>query len=146
MLPKQENIPLARRLSLETLSEADLADRAARSGSRFEAAPDGRKSVGVFYLGRQVRLSFPSGTLEAGNGGGPIPPREEILILHYLEKARGVPPAGRWVSFAEIPGGTFYHPVFQQRCKAPLVRHFGETPEYIMGSSIFCLAVSIGSR
>ena len=132
MLPKQENLPLARQMSLEALSRSDLAERAARSGSRFEEGPGSGKTISLPYVGREVRLSFPPGTLEPVNGGGPVPPREEILILHYLEKAGGTSPTSQWISFAEIPGGTFYHPVFLQRCKAPLVRHFGETPEELL--------------
>jgi len=136
MLPKQENLPLARRLSLQALLKADLAERAARSGSQLEVAPQGQKRIGLRYLGRDVFLSFPQETIEPSNGGGPVSPREEILILHYLEKARGIPLTEKWISFAEIPGGTFYHPVFLQRCKAPLVKYFGETPDSLLSSAI----------
>jgi len=132
MLPRQENLPLARQMSLDALSRADLAERADRSGGRFEAGPGERKKISLDYLGREVGLCFPTGTVEPANGGGPVPPREEILILHYLEKASGTPSTGQWISFAEIPGGTFYHPVFLQRCKAPLVRHFGAAPEELL--------------
>jgi hypothetical protein len=119
-------------MSLEALSRSDLAERAARSGSRFEEGCRSGKRISLGYLGREVRLSFPPGTLEPINGAGPLPSREEILILHYLEKAGGTLPTGQWTSFAEIPGGTFYHPVFLQRCRAPLVRHFGEDPERLL--------------
>jgi hypothetical protein len=80
-------------------------------------------------LGQELSVSFPQGTIETRNGQGPIPLREEIFILHYLEKASGTPLAGRWASFSEIPGGAFYNPVFLKRCKSPLIKFFGETPE-----------------
>jgi len=129
MLPKQDNLPLARRMALEGLLKANPAERAARGGGRFEPGADGRGRIGVRYLGREVWLSLPEGSVETPGDGGPLSLREEILILHYLEKASGVPPAGNWVSFAEIPGGAFYHPVFLQRSKAPLVKFFGEDPQ-----------------
>jgi hypothetical protein len=136
MLPKQENLPLARQLSVQALLGADLAERAARSGSRLEIAPQGQKRIGLRYLGRDLFLSFPQETIEPSNGGGSVPIREEILILHYLEKAAGTPLTGKWISFAEIPGGTFYHPVFLQRCKAPLVKYFGESPEGLLSVAV----------
>jgi hypothetical protein len=131
MLPKQENLSLARRMALEGLRKSDPAGTAARSGGWAEARQKGTNRVGVRYLGREVWLLLPEGTLET-TGGVPLSPREEILILHYLERASGIPPTGKWVSFAEIPGGTFYHPVFLQRCKAPLVKYFGEDPQRLL--------------
>ena len=136
MLPKKENLPLARRLSIQALLKADLTERAAQSGSHLDdLTPQGQKRIGLCYLGRDLFLFFPRGMIEASNGGGPVSPREEILIFHYLEKARGTPLTGKWISFAEIPGGAFYHPVFLQRCKAPLVKYFGENPEGLLSAA-----------
>ena len=107
MLPKQENLSLARQLSLQALSNADPAERAACSGSRMEHLPEGRRRIGVRYLGREVWLSLPGGTIEVFNGGSPVAMREEVLILHYLEKAPGRDLTGTWISFAESwLGGT----------------------------------------
>jgi hypothetical protein len=128
MLPKQDNLPLARRMAVEGILKSDPAERAARGGGRFEPGADGKSRIAVRYLGREVWLSLPEGILETP-GGGSISLREEILILHYLEKASGIPLTGNWVSFAEIPGGAFYHPVFLQRSKASLVKFFGEDPQ-----------------
>jgi hypothetical protein len=132
MLPKQDNLPLARRMAVEGILKSDPAERAARGGGRFEPGADGKSRIAVRYLGREVWLSLPEGILETP-GGGSISLREEILILHYLEKASGIPLTGNWVSFAEIPGGAFYHPVFLQRSKAPLVKFFGEDPQRFLG-------------
>ncbi len=132
MLPKQDNLPLARQMAVEGLLKSDPADRATRGGGRFEPGADGKSRIGVRDLGREVLLSLPTGGLEIPEGRGPLSLREEILILHYLEKASGIPPAGKWISFGEIPGGTFYHPVFLQRSKAPLVKFFGEDPKKLL--------------
>ena len=131
MLPKQDNLPLARRMAVEGLLKSDPAERAVRGGGRFDPGEDGKSRIAVRYLGREVWLSLPGGTMETP-GGGQLSLREEILILHYLEKASGIPPTGSWVSFAEIPGGAFYHPVFLQRSKAPLVKFFGEEPQKLL--------------
>ena len=132
MLPQQENYPLARRLAVEGLLRSNLQERAKRGGASYEQTRDGEIKVGCRYLGRELLLSFPQGTIGARNGQGPIPLREEILILHYLEKASGAPLAGRWVSFFEVPGGAFYHSVFLMRCKSPLIKFFGEEPQKLL--------------
>jgi hypothetical protein len=119
-------------MAVEGLLQSDPADRAARGGGRFERGEDGKSRIAVRYLGREVWLCLPGGTMETPDVGGPLSLREEILILHYLEKASGIPTTGRWISFAEIPGGAFYHPVFLQRSKAPLVKFFGEEPQKLL--------------
>jgi hypothetical protein len=131
MLPRQDNLPLARRMALEGLLESDPAERAARGGGRFETGEPGEGRIGVRYLGKEIWLSLPGGTMKTPDGD-PLSLREEILILHYLGRASGIPPTGKWISFAEIPGGTFYHPVFLQRSKALLVKYFGEEPQKLL--------------
>ncbi len=37
----------------------------------------------------------------------------QSLVLTYLQTANGAPPAGRWISFRELPNGAFYHRAFQ---------------------------------
>ena len=135
MLPVQENYPLARRLAVEGLLRSNLEERATRGGASYERGRDGEVKVGFRYLGRELRVSFPQGTIVSQNGQAPIPLREEILILHYLERASGVPLAERWASFSEIPGGAFYHSVFLRRCKSPLLKFFGEEPENLLSVS-----------
>lgn len=132
MLPKQENHPLARRLAVEGLLRSNLQERATRCGASYERGRDGEVKVGFRYMGRELLVSFPQGTVGTQNGQAPIPVREEILILHYLEKASGAPLTERWASFSEIPGGAFYHPVFLMRCKSPLMKFFGEEPENLL--------------
>ncbi|MFH1757632.1 MAG: DUF3786 domain-containing protein [Pseudomonadota bacterium] len=129
MLPKQENYQLARQMAVDGLGQSDLQERAAKSGGRYESDSEGEARIRLEYLGRELLISFPAGTIKATHGPGPIPLREEILVLHYLGKATGTAPTGRWISFAEISGGAFYHPVFIQRCQFPLVRFFGSDPE-----------------
>jgi len=132
MLPKQENYQAARQMAVAGLLKSNLQERAAQCGGWYEPGPRDEARIGVRYLGRELYLSFPGGTFETGNEEGPIPLREEILILHYLGKGGGTPLAERWVSFSEIPGGTFYHSVFRMRCQSPLIKFFGEEPENLL--------------
>jgi hypothetical protein len=130
MLPKQENYQLARRLAVENLRRSDLCARAACGGAAYRREPEGKERIEIGYLGEDLSLTFPEGTIAAASGS-PVSLREEIFLLHYLEKASGIPLKGEWISFAEIPGGAFYHPVFAQRCQAAMARAFGTNPEEI---------------
>ncbi len=129
MLTKQDHYPVARQLAVQSLLRTHWKDRAAQGGGWYEEIAGREVRIGLRYLSRELCLSFPQGKIEIGNEGEPLSLREEILILHYLEKATGAPLTGRWVSFAEIPGGAFYDPVFRSRCRNPLVKFFGEHPE-----------------
>ncbi len=132
LLPKQDNYPLARRLAVEALLRSDLRERARRCGGEFEAGAGGEERIRLRYLGRDILLSLPDGRLVTAQGAEPLPLREEILVLHYIEKAKGTPVAGRWISFSEIPGGNVYHPVFLKRCRDPLIKFAGESPEALL--------------
>jgi Domain of unknown function (DUF3786) len=132
MLPKQNNLPLARRMAVEGILKSGPGERAARGGARFEPGMDGEGRILLPYLGRGLSFSVSRGEIELRNGGDPLSLREEILVLHYLENASGIPATGQWVSFAEIPGGTFYHPVFLLRGKTPLVKHFGREAQRLL--------------
>jgi hypothetical protein len=128
MLPKQENYQLARQLAVENLRRSDLADRAFCSGGQHRGGKENGEQIGLKYLGRDLIFSFPGGSVTATDGE-PISLREEIFILHYLENASGAPLTGKWISFSEIPGGTFYYPVFANRCQAALTKAFGQDLE-----------------
>ena len=134
MLPQQQNYPLARRLSLQALERSDLRDRAAKAGGRLVANASGETRIELAYLGRNVVLSFPSGDMEIA-GQDSLPLREEILILHYLGRAGGRALSGEWISFADLPSVSFYQPVFRQRCRAPLGKHFGQAPENLIAAA-----------
>jgi hypothetical protein len=129
MLPKQNNYSLARKMAVSNLLHSDWADRAAKSGGSLEKKAGGETCIRLPYLGQEVRLSLPQGTIEIDHGQTSLSLKEEILILHYFGNATGALPTGNWISFAEIPGGKMYYPVFQKRCQVPLAKVFGSTPE-----------------
>jgi len=49
----------------------------------------------------------------------------QALVLTYLHTADGTRPAGRWISFRELPDGGFYHQAFQGYAADRLVKHWG---------------------
>jgi len=66
------------------------------------------------YLLQTFRIHWPELTI-IDKKGNPAKLDEELLWLHYLERADGHPLAGRWVNLSEI-GGLFYQQAFQGYC------------------------------
>jgi len=115
----------AREIAVEKLREKDLREVAARAGAE---AVEGH--LRLPYLGRWVRISPPN--FEAFyEGGGRLPPKRELIILHYLVNSTGTPPSGRLIDFRQIPSGSFYYPVFAGTVERPLLQRFGQKPERI---------------
>jgi len=65
-------------------------------------------------------------TFEVCRPDGPaLPSFFQSLVLTYLETANGAPLAGRWISFRELPNGTFYHQAFQGYAPDRLTQRWG---------------------
>ncbi len=143
----QNNYVIAYRQGCEALA-AEKEPRAigVRAGVRFD--PE-RSCFDVPFLGRIYRVAYPSGEVSVGEpllaegGAGlvrgqplPVPPAPSgdhlltvsILLVHYLTKAAGVPLAGEWIAFRELPGGDIYNGPFTNRTIRPMVGIFGRQP------------------
>jgi hypothetical protein len=57
--------------------------------------------------------------------------RDKILILHYFAEAKGIQATGKLIAYKQLPGGISYFPAFSRRAIAPLVKHFGKSPELL---------------
>ena len=74
----------------------------------------------VPFFGRPHLVTHPDGEVSAG--GAPVHVAVGILLLHYLLRADGTPPAGEWRAFRELPDGLFYAASFAERAEAPLTQ------------------------
>ncbi len=96
---------------------------AERAGCVFE----GDEEAGVFrvgFLGEEVSVTYPE--FEVMGGAGPIPPHVAALLVYYLGTTDGTAPEGRWVSFAELPDGSFYSRAFRGYTGELLAARFGD--------------------
>jgi hypothetical protein len=82
---------------------------------------DVARRSGATLDGLLLRLTMLSEDLEVDTagyvvsrpGGGELDSFLQSLVLTYLDTADGGPPAGRWVTFRDLPNGSFYNQAFQ---------------------------------
>lgn len=116
----------ARRLAVAALAEAPVDLLLERSG--FERSED--RSISVPFLDRSYLLRLDGFEFsDAEHPEREVPIQEQILILHYLMAADPPPPSGKWVSYREIPGASFYNSAFVKRAIDPMKKVFGQDPD-----------------
>jgi hypothetical protein len=119
---------LSYRLACEQLAKiGDVPQQCVSSGARYI----GPNEVAIGYLDQSYRVVIPNCQISLEGGGGEVPLRDKILILHYLAGAKGAPAKGKLIAFGQLSGGASYLPAFSQRAIGPLVRNFGSNPELL---------------
>lgn len=96
------------------LKSRDPQELARLAAVAFEPEEDGSCILSGDHLQKTFRIHWPS-LLITDQEGNPASLNEELLWLHYLERADGHSLAGRWVNLSEI-GGLFYQQAFQGYC------------------------------
>ncbi len=87
-----------------------------------------RHVIRLRYLNAVYEVSFPAGEI-TGERAGELNKNEETLLLQYLSQASGVPPAGCWISFAELPNGMLHDIPFKVEVTRPLAQFFDQRPQ-----------------
>jgi hypothetical protein len=87
------------------------------------------EQVGEFHLAlweQEVVLDYPTFVAHEAQNGAGLPDLLQTMLLYYFTTSDGAPPAGKWISFAELPNGRFYNQAFQGYSGKELARAFGE--------------------
>lgn len=114
---RAEELKVALRLS-------DPALVAERSGVSYLSNGLGNGELRIPLWGDVCNLSWPA--LRGYDArSNPLPDFQSTLLLYYLITADGTTLAGKWVSFAELPGGRTYNVAFQGYSGAFLAKTFG---------------------
>lgn len=112
----------AKKLAVEELARKPL-DALAFDGG-FERVDD--SAFTVHFLDRRYRVHYPDfAFVDQVEPSREVPIQEQVLILHYLMAPHGPDLTGRWVSYRDIPGASFYFSVFVKRAVDPLKAVFG---------------------
>ena len=101
----------------KTLDPGEIARRC--------ALPFDGEVFSLRILGTEYRVPFPEFELLPPPGDRPPRDDEGILFLRYLCEGRYAEPAGRQLSYREIPWGEVYYYNFERRCIRRLAYAFG---------------------
>ena len=122
-MPRIDDYINACKLAVEKLSQESFETIAERSG--FE--PSDSQSLHIPFLDRTYLVSTPLFEFkDRADSEKEIPIQEQVLILHYLMAAETPDLTGRWISYREIPGASFYFGAFVKRAVDPLKKVFGQ--------------------
>lgn len=106
----------------DTLRDLDPHLLAARTGAAYS---EDEKVFRLPVWGNEVLVSFPEFVARDAASGRPVNAFLQALLAYYFSTADGMPPAGRWISFSELPDGMFYVQAFQNYTGRELLRRFG---------------------
>lgn len=92
------------------------------------------KNISVKFLGDEYTIDVAKRAVLSLSCNAPARDFRLILILHYLiSRAKGLPQeTGLWVSFKELAGIEGYYSVFRKRAIEPIIRKYGNNPEFIL--------------
>lgn len=95
------------------LSKQDIMTVATLSGASLQ----GPETLYLRLWDDEWLISFGQGSSGEGRivglSGQPCSADKEVILLYYLTHADGLTPAGRWISFHDLPNGMFYAQAFQ---------------------------------
>jgi hypothetical protein len=117
---------LSYQLACETLAAtADIGAQCLKAGAEYYLTGP-RPEIALQFLGRRHVIKLPGIDIIVPGSTETVTLRDKLLILHYLNTARGTPPNGIKVTFRDLPAGPVY---FRQarsqanrrcvRCRSP---------------------------
>jgi hypothetical protein len=87
------------------------------------------QQIHLTYWGQPVAISLPDLRARLLADGSECSVYDTGMLLYYLRQADGTPMADRWISYRELPGGSFYNQAFQGYSGDRLARTYGDVPE-----------------
>jgi len=130
-LSAQNSYHDAYKLACETLSSANIKERARKSGATLETGKNENGLIKLTFLNHLCQIRFPDIEIIYQESDEEVPLWSKILILHYLTRSKGYPLKGEWINFRQVPGGANYYPAFMKRSQKPLVDFFGNRLELL---------------
>ena len=119
------------RLASSGLRERGLKRIVEEAGRGLDLIEQGGPAVRLCFLGvPHVVKVGDEVKITREDTGVEVPLTEKIIISHYLlGLCSASVPAGRFISFRQVPDGQFYFAAFQRRARDPFIKAFGEAPD-----------------
>lgn len=111
--------------SRQVFAEKNPQEMSQKGAAAFLCYPSfSIREIIVPFLGTVYRVTWPNGKVFPFKGKKEIPFAPSLLILHYLCRASGDLPEGKWLSFRELWGGRSFDAAFQVRSLKPITDYF----------------------
>jgi hypothetical protein len=128
-LPKQDNYETALREAAVALQKRQINDIANKSGTSIISI-DFKDYLLVPFLNDELIVSHPDISIKyKDNNAKEVQLWLKILLLHYLEYAKGNSTTGNQITFKGVTGGLGYYTAFQRRSISPILKTFGNNFE-----------------
>lgn len=117
-------------------AENEPQKMAQKGGAAFLFYPSfSIREIIIPFLGEVYRVTWPGGEVFPFLGKKEVSFAPSLLILHYLTRASGDYPEGRWLSFKELWGGKSFDAAFQVRSLKPISDHFHNNEQLFQKTS-----------
>ncbi|UCC59331.1 MAG: DUF3786 domain-containing protein [Dehalococcoidia bacterium] len=114
----------AHQKALEEMKEIVPYAVASKSGTDYDGS-----RFRIPFFNRVFIVHYPEiKVIEEGNSA-PVPQYLEIILLHYLLQASGVPVTDEWIAYRQLPGSALFSARFMQMAVNPLLKAFGDEVE-----------------
>ncbi len=118
-------------------AENEPQKMAQKGGAAFLIYPSySIREIVIPFLGEVCRVTWPGGEVFPFIGKKELSFAPSLLILHYLTRASGAYPEGRWLSFKELWGGKSFDAAFQARSLKPISDHFHNNEQFFQKTSV----------
>ncbi len=108
------------------LAQRNTLDMARTSGAALSLYPPlSWREFTLPFLGRAYQIPWPAGEVLLYTSRQQSSEGVSLILLHYLTKSSGEPPAGKWIAFNHLPEGNIYFSALKKRALDPLVNFFG---------------------
>jgi hypothetical protein len=120
---REEDYLKALNIAQAVLLKSDLKERCRIAGAEWRPSDKGG-DIYLPYFHNTCRITTPLLEFSLPENQESINLSNLILILHYLNGVKDIPPANKLISFKEIPSGEFYYSAFARRSIEPLLKTF----------------------
>jgi hypothetical protein len=135
-VPGQKNYEYGYKFAYEIASQrlaeiGDIEPLCRNSGAECQTKGE-RSLISLDYLNHRYQIRLPDIDISLADSDEEVPPKDRILLLHYLLQAKGTPLANKTVAYKELPEGVVYFRTFHKRAIKPLIDHFGKDPDKLL--------------
>lgn len=106
------------------LRSIDPTILAALTATDYRPTESGHNIFSLNLWGRATEIIYPEYIGFDQKTGEELPVMSQALLAYYFYTADGTSPAGKWISFSELPDGRFYNQAFQGYTGREIFRSF----------------------